>query len=428
MKKVNSFLETKLAPIAVKVGTQRHLLAVRNGMLFAMPLIIIGSFFLILSSLPFPNYAEWLASHWDLGTWFNKIVNGSFGLMGLVASFGVAYNLAKSYKLDGVAPGIISLSSFLILTPEIVDKNEVSGFGYTYLGSGGLFVAIIVGIVSVEIYKIFIRKNIVIKMPETVPPEVSRSFSSLIPGFVIIAVFAIIQKVLEVSDLGNAHVLITNLLGGPLSLIGSSLLGTIVVVIITSLFWLCGIHGADVVGSVLYPIWYMNSYINRVAFQAGEAIPHIVSYPFMMNFVYMGGGGATLGLVIAIVLFGKSKQSKLMGGLTLAPGIFNINEPLMFGLPIVMNPMMFIPYILVPVMNVLICYLSMASGLVAKAVGINVGWTVPPIISGYLATGGHISGSILQIIVLLLDVIVYMLFFKIYDNQLLQEEAISEAQ
>lgn len=421
MDKINKVLEKRFAPVAVRIGNQKHLMAIRNGMLMTTPLIIIGSVFLVLSSLPIPNYADWLAAHGDLGTWLNKIVDGSFGIMGLVAAFGIAYNLAKSYQVDGASAGVISMASFIVVTPKIFDADEAAGLPYKYMGSGGLFVAIIIGLVSTEIYRIFIQKKITIKMPESVPPEVSRSFASMIPGFVVISLFGIIFKILDIFDL-NIHTIIMTVMEKPLNFIGSSLPGTLIVVAISSLFWLCGIHGTDVIGSVMYPLWYLNADVNRVAFQAGKEIPNIISYPFMMNFVFLGGGGATLGLAIALVLFGKSKQSKAMGKLALGPGIFNINEPLMFGLPVVMNPMMFIPYIIVPMTNLIICYFTMSSGLVAKAVGINVGWTVPPIISGYLATGGKLSGPILQIALIILDTFIYGIFFKLYDNQLLKEE------
>lgn len=174
----------------------------------------------------------------------------------------------------------------------------------------------------------------------------------------------------------------------------------------------------------------MNSDANRLLFQADNAanLPNIITAQFMDNFVYIGGGGATIGLVIVIAVMARkkraSKVTKAMAPLTLAPGIFNINEPAMFGLPIVMNFSLLIPFILAPIANAVIAYSAMASGLVAKTTGIAVSWTMPPIISGFLTTGGHISGSILQIILIIVDILIYWGFYKVVEKRNLELESV----
>lgn len=421
---MNTFFEKiqeKIAPTAGKIGSQKHLLCIRDGMMGAMPLIIIGSMFLVFGNLPINGYTEWLASHGNLDVWIGKLVNGSFGIMGLVASFSVAYSLANSYEVDGLSAGIISLSSFIISTPSVMaDAGE--GIPIGLMGSKGLFAAIVIGIVSAEIFRYFVKKDIVIKMPDAVPPAVSKSFTALIPGAVIILLFGVLYKIFEMTSIGSIHDVVMIVLGKPLGLLGGTLIGTIVVVSLNSLLWLFGIHGGSIVNSIFQPMWIMNTDANRLAWQDGEKIPNIITQPFMDNFVYIGGSGATIGLIILLFFMAKSTHTKMLGKLTFVPGIFNINEPVMFGLPVVMNASLFIPFILAPVMNAVITYFAMTSGLVMKTVGISVAWTMPPIISGFLATGGHFSGALLQIALIFMDVLIYYPFFRMVDRNEIESE------
>ncbi|RDW21339.1 PTS system, cellobiose-specific IIC component [Oceanobacillus arenosus] len=404
----------RIEMIAGQIGNQRHLRALRDGILLTMPLIIIGSVFLILGNLPIGGYTDWLESI-GLNSIFNKIVNGSFGLMALVAAFGIAHSLAEDYEVDGVAAGVISLSSFIIVTPDLIAEAG-SGIAYTFVGSSGLFVAILVGLISTEIFRFFVEKNFTIKMPKGVPVAVEKSFAALLPGFMVILSWGLIYLLLTLTGVENIHALLTNTLGKPLGALGSSLWGTLVIVALNSIFWFVGIHGGNTINPVIQPIWLQNTDANRIAFQAGEQLPNIITNEFMMNFVWMGGGGATIGLVICLWLFTKAKSNKAMGRITMGPGLFNINEPALFGLPIVLNFKLLIPFVLAPMATAIITYVAMATGLVAKPVGIVVPWTMPPIISGYLATGGKISGAVIQVITLLVTVLIYYPFVKSTDR------------
>ncbi|MEG0497264.1 MAG: PTS cellobiose transporter subunit IIC [Carnobacterium sp.] len=424
MKNYINFLETKVAPFGSKLGMQRHLVAIRDGIVISMPLVIIGSIFLIFSNLPIPGYSEFLSSYGNLGQWFNKIVDGSFGAMGLVASFSIAYSLAKHYNIDGISTGVISLSSFLIVTPNLVSGEGAAGVPLLYLGSRGLFIAMIIGLLTTEIFRWFVKKDIRIKMPETVPPAVSKSFAALIPGFVIILLFGIVYQALLIANFSNIHDLILVVFNKPLTFLGGTLLGTILAVGLNSVFWFIGLHGGNIVGSVMGPIWLMNTDANRIAFQAGKEMPHIFTAPFTDSFVYVGGGGAIFSLIILLTFFAKSQEGKTLGKLSFIPDIFNISEPAMFGIPIVMNPTLLIPFVLAPMVNTIISYLAMSSGIVAKTVGIAIPWTTPPIISGYLATGGAISGAVLQIFLILIDIIIYYPFFKMLDKEKLKIEKV----
>lgn len=427
MKKVNEILEEKMLPIAAKLGSNKVLISIRDGITLSMPLIIIGSLFLIIASFPIDAWTTWLTNV-GIDGYLWKGVDSSFGLMGLVASFGIANSLARQHKVDGISAGIIALSSFIVVTPFA--KGEAgAGIPVGYMGSKGLFVAMAIGITSALIFKWFIKRNIQIKLPDSVPPAVSRSFSALIPGVAIITLWLVIYAIFDIANIGNIHDLMLKVLGGPLGLIGNNIFGTVIAILLNSLFWFVGIHGGNVVNSILNPIWLMNSDANRLIFQADKTahLPNIITAQFMDNFVYMGGGGATIGLVIVIAIVARRKKasqiSKAMAPITLTPGIFNINEPAMFGLPVVMNISLLIPFILAPIVNAVISYLAMSSGLVATTTGIAASWTMPPIISGFLTTGGHISGAILQLVCIIIDVAIYWYFYQSVEKQNLALES-----
>lgn len=225
-----------------------------------------------------------------------------------------------------------------------------------------------------------------------------------------------------------------NILSKPLGLLGNTLFGTIISIILVSLFWFVGIHGGNVVNTALQPIWLMQTDANRVLNQAGnldlEHGGHIITQPFIDNFVYMGGSGATIGLVLCIGYFvwkkRASKQNEVLAPLTIVPGLFNINEPTMFGLPVVLNLMLIIPFIIAPTINAIITYFSMKLGFVPLCNGSVIPWTTPPIISGFLATNS-ISGSIVQIINIILDILIYLPFIgAINKRQLLNEKKTGE--
>lgn len=408
----NNFIERKLLPIAGKLSSNRALIAVRDGITLAMPLIIIGSLFMIIASFPFPAWwGAWL-DEVGIASYLWKGVDSSFGLIGLVASFGIAQSLASQYKADGVAAGIISLSAFITVTPFITGDTG-AGIIVRYMGASGLFVAMVLGLVNGYVYQWFIKRNIQITLPDSVPPAISRSFSAIIPGAAIITFWLFMYGMLDSLNLPDLHNLMTTILGGPLGLLGGNIFGTILVAGLNSLFWFFGLHGGNTVNQIMVPVWLANLDKNVTAFQAGEELTQIITAPFMDNFVYIGGGGATLGLVLVIVLLARKKRaselSKTMAPLTLVPGLFNINEPAMFGIPVVLNPLLLVPFILAPMANAIITYSAMAWGLVPLTRVATV-WTMPPIISGFLTTGS-IRGSILQILLIVIDILIYFPFY-----------------
>jgi len=433
MSRFSNFMENRLMPVAGRIAEQRHLQAIRDGIILVIPLIIVGSLFLIISSLPIKGYPEFMANLFG-ESWQAKLsypVKATFDIMGLVASFGVAYRLAERYKVDALAAGAISLASFLLLTPyhlsftpegaaEAVQVGNV--IPVDLMGSKGLFVALIVGIISTEIFRWIVRKNWVIRMPSGVPPAVSRSFSALIPAFVVIIVIWVVRLLFELTSYESIFNFVMQVLQIPLEGLSDSLGAALIAVLLVQILWSIGIHGAAIVGGVMSPIWLSLMDQNRQAWEAGKDLPNVITSQFFDLWIYVGGSGATLGLVLMMLLWARSVQLKTIGRLAIGPGVFNINEPVTFGMPIVMNPLLIIPFILAPLVLTLITYLAMSTGLVPRPAGIAVPWTMPVIISGYLASGGKIMGAVLQVVNLIIGALIYYPFLRAWDKQKLAEE------
>ncbi|MGX2974310.1 PTS sugar transporter subunit IIC [Ursidibacter arcticus] len=436
---MNAFIEKKLMPIAAKMSANKSLVAIRDGITLSMPLLIIGSLFMIIASFPIPGWEEWLGKIGVAG-YLWKGVDGSFSLLGLVSVFGIAYSYSRQEKVDGVASGLIALSSFITVTPYVnravvalANPNVAlpngfavpAGVNASYLSAKGVFVAIIIGLISAAMYNWFIKRDIQIKLPDAVPPAVSRSFSAIIPGAVIITMWLIVYGILDANNLPNLHELAQTVLGGPLGLIGSSVIGVMLIAGLNSIFWFVGIHGGNTVNAIMKPTWIDNLASNVAAYKAGEPLQEIFTTPFMDNFVYIGGGGATIGLVLAIAWYARkkngSKQTKAIAPLTVVPGLFNINEPAMFGLPVVMNVTLLVPFILAPMVNVFVAWAAMSSGLVPLTRA-EASWTMPPILSGFLTTGS-VMGAVLQIVLIIIDIALYLPFFIAVEKHFKKQEA-----
>lgn len=424
MNKITEYLQEKVMPQANKISNERHLAALRDAMVLTIPFIIIGSIFLILASFPIPAYTEFLAQHEAIKNALLFPFNATFNIVALVATFGLGYRLAESYSVDPLASGCIALASYFLVTPRFsttINDVATTGIDVNYFTSQSLFVGLLMAIVSTEVYRIVIQKNLTIKMPDGVPPTVAKSFTAVIPGFLVVLVVWVIRLLVEnLTSFDSIHSVVQMLLEKPLTHLGTSLGGTIVVFLMINLLWCIGLHGSIIANSVMLPIWLQLTSENAAALAAGDPVKNIVSAEFRY-LIFVGGSGATLGLVIAMVFFARSKQLKHLGRLSIGPGIFGINEPVLFGFPIVFNPIMWIPFLIMPIVTVLITYLSMQTGLVAKPIGVLPPGTTPPLISGYLMTGS-LSGSVLQLVILVLSFVIYFPFFKLADAQKVKEE------
>lgn len=411
-------MERYFMPVAGKMAEQRHLKAVRDGIIATMPLLIIGSIFLIISSPPVESWAEFMKPYTST---LSIPVNATFGLLGLVAVFSIAYSLAKSYDMDELSAGVLSVATFFVATPLTEDGN----IPLNLMGSEGLFIAIVLAIFTVEVFRFFENRNIIIRMPEGVPPSVWRAFTALIPGAVIIFIVWGVDLLLRNAFDLSLHGVVAAILRQPLEAMGASLWGAIIAIILIHLLWSFGIHGISVVASVMAPIWYSLTEQNVAAQQAGEELPYIIGQPFMAIWVTVGGSGMALALTILFVWRARSRHLKGLGRGSIWASFFNISEPIVFGAPIVMNPLLFIPFILAPLAVGLITYFSMSIGLVGEPYVI-VPWTTPPPFSGILTTGDW-RGGVLMTINIILAMFIYYPFFRLYDKKLLEEEQANES-
>ena len=408
MDGVIGFLEKHLMPVAGRIGNQKHVQAIRDGIIVTMPLTIIGSVFLIIGNFPIPAYTKWLAET-GIAEKLGYPVTASFGLMGVIACIGIAYRLSEKYNVDALTGAVLSLCTFVLVTP----------YNIPFLQDGKE-----IGTVGGIAFSFIVQKDIIIKMPDGVPPAVAKSFAALIPGMIILTVVWIIRLGLMYTPFEDMHNIVRVILVGPLTKIGGTYWGALVVTLLIHLLWMTGIHGAALIMGIISPVTYKLMAENNAAYMAGARgteLPHVVTTQFFDIFQSMGGSGSTFSLAIILFLFSKSKQLKEIGKLAVGPAFFNINEPILFGLPIVMNPLMLIPFVLSPVVVITITYWSMKLGLVSRLAGIAIPWTTPPVLGGALATAS-ISGGVIQVISMVLTFFIYYPFFKIMDAQKLKEE------
>lgn len=420
-----SKLESVLMPLAEKIGKNKYLIAIRDGFLLSMPLLIVGSFFLLIANFPIPGWTEFwggiFGENW--ASYFAKPTDATFSIMAILAVIGIGYSFAEQMGVDKLFGAAISMVCwFLIMPYEILFQDSVvTGIPLGWVGSKGIFVGIICAFLSVHIYAWVNKKGWVIKMPDGVPPTVEKSFAALIPAGMAVLVFFLINIIFAMTPYKDAFTFIFTILQTPLLKLGNTLPAMVIAYIFLHFFWFFGVNGGSVVGAVFNPILQTLSAENLAALQAGQEIPNIICQQFQDLFATFGGCGSTLSLLIAMLFFCKSKRIKELGKLAFIPGVFGINEPIVFGLPIVLNPMILIPFMLVPTVNIVISYIFMSIGLVPLCSGVAIPWTMPVILSGFLATGWQ--GALLQLALLILGVFIYMPFIKMMDKQYLAEEA-----
>lgn len=416
------FLERSLVPIADRMNNNRYLTALRDGFMVALPLIIFGSIFVVIANLPFLDRLigeEAFATYQDA---LGPASAATLSIMGLFVIIGIGYKLAERYELNAIYGGVVALASFLILTPQVLEG--VDGVIPTAsLGAQGLFLGILTAFVSVELYRFFVNKKWTIKMPPGVPDAVANSFSALIPISLTLTIFLAVRIIFSYTPFGTVQEFIYTVIQQPLTALGSGLPATIIAVMLIQVFWFFGLHGQIIVNSVFDPIWYALNDENLQAFMAGTELPNVVTKQFIDTFlVGMGGSGMTLAVIILIFIIGRSRQVKELGKLGGPPGIFNVNEPIIFGLPIIMNPMVIIPWIIAPVVVTIITYLAMSIGFVPKPAGIIVPWTTPIFLSGFLATGNAWQGAVLQLVNLIVVMLIWWPFLKVLDKNYYEKE------
>ena len=417
---MNKFLDAisdKLLPLANKLGSNRYLAILRDAFMLAFPLTMFGSIVVVICNLPF--LSDDLKSL--LSELFGSAQSATMSIMTVFVTWGIGYYLSKSYDEDGIFGGAISFVSFLLLTPffTTTDSGEqVSNIlSLDRLGAKGMFLGMIVSFIATEIYCRISKKGWQIKMPDSVPPAVAKSFAALIPAILTLSIFTALNAIVTVGFNKNLHDVIYNVIQMPLVGLGSSIWATLIAIFFIQFLWFFGLHGQILVNSVMDPIWNTLMYDNLDAYKAGEHIPHIISKPFMETFtVGLGGSGMTLAVVILMAFVMKKRQYRDVGRLALGAGIFNVNEPVIFGLPIVLNATILIPWVISPIIVTALNYFVMAIGLVPAPTGVSVPWTVPVFFSGMIATNS-LAGGLLQIVDCLIVGFIWYPFLRMLDKQ-----------
>ena len=439
---ITKFMDEKLSTPMAKLAEQRHLRAIRDGIIATLPLIIISSMFMVIAFLPNSMPQDWTFTQFIMENQARILMpyRVSMYIMTLYAVFGIGYSLSVSYDLDGLTGGILSELAFMltiipksmpIITESITNlansNQELSQYisdlpqGFVLpmgsLGSSGMFIGILVSFFAVEVYRFTQKSGFKISMPEQVPPSVARSFEALTPTAIVLIVVSIITMFIGI----DLHKIVFNLIS-PLIKATDTLPSVIIVIVLSQFFWSFGIHGWSIVGSLARPLWLVLLESNTTAFVNGSEIVNTAAEPFYQWFVMIGGSGATLGLAILFTLKSKSTYGKALGKTAIVPSIFNINEPMIFGAPIVLNPVLIIPFIIAPLLNGIIAWIATSLGLVNHVVA-SAPWTLPGPIGAFLACGNDWRAALLSVILILLSVAIYYPFFRMYDKKLLEEES-----
>ncbi|KZK37941.1 PTS cellobiose transporter subunit IIC [Lactococcus taiwanensis] len=425
MNKFMEVLSEKVLPVATKIGANKYLITLRDAFMVSFPLTMFGSLIVVFNNLPF--WPDTLKN--NFANLFGNGQSATMSIMTVFVTLAIGYYWAKTEEVEGIFGGVVALASFLILTPFTVlvtgaNGKSIEGTGLLSLdrlGAKGMFLGILSAFLAAKIFVWLTKKGYVIKMPDGVPPAVSKSFASLIPALGTLFVFLIINAIMVGVFTTNLHDVIYNLIQKPLTGLGTGLPATIIAIFLVQFLWFFGLHGQVIVNSVFEPFWQTNMLDNASLTQQGtNALAehgHIVTKSFMDTFtVGLGGSGSTLVVVLLMAFVMKRKQYKEVARLALAPGLFNVNEPVIFGLPMVMNVSLFIPWLLAPIVSVVIAYLGFASGLVPLTTGAQVPWTMPIFISGFLATNS-VMGAVLQLVQFLIIGLIWFPFLKAIDNQ-----------
>ncbi len=421
-EKINAFQDKLMDQMEkVEVLTEnRYIKAITNSMMAYVPFTIICGFAYILAFLPVPGYEKFInAIGIDFNAYYSALVdigNATMNIAAIIVVVYFAYKLAENYKdiIQPINAAVLSLCIFIFTSPNDGGSIAISSFGAT-----SLFTAMLMAIAVTELYRFFVKKKFTIKMPPSVPSNVSASFTALIPMGFIIIIFAIIKIIASIVGFDSIHSIVNSIVAAPFTAIGTSIWGFQLMLFITLALWGFGIHGNSVVFSLLTPALLVATDANRLAFEAGEKLPYIITNEFLMF-----ATGVGIWRCIAMLLFCKSKKIKSLGKIAIVPAFFGINEPTIFGLPVVFNPIMWIPYFLCDFIGPLLTYIGTYIGWIPRLVGVSITWTTPNFLNGYLLTGGKWTAVLWQLALGIIYLAIYYPFLKTYDRKVLAEEKV----
>lgn len=461
MNKLISLLEEKVVPVAVRIGNNSYLNAIKNAFLKLMPLSLIGAIFILINNV-FLNFGEGsffyqmgirlseetvqnIAQYQSIG---NAAINGTIGILSLMIPFMFASEIARKNNVDTGATGLISIASFITLTPASIGLDytsfvkdgvltidmaskltqSVGGFSTTFFGGQNVISGMLIGLVVGELYSFIVKRGWTIKMPSNVPPAVARSFSSLIPGFIILTLLGILSFVLNNNDT-NFHDIIIKFIATPLSNLGG-IVGA-VYIFFSAFLWFFGVHGALALSALDSPIMGVMALKNvdlfqrygsvKAALEAGETF-NMWAKPMIDSYIFLGGTGATLGLIIAIFIASKRAEWRQVAKFGLPAGIFQINEPILFGLPVILNPILFIPYIIVQPILGIVTTIAYKIGFIPPVTNI-APWTMPVGLGAFFNTNGSVNAMLLAFINLAIATLIYFPFVVVANKVAEKERA-----
>ncbi|WP_426711767.1 PTS sugar transporter subunit IIC [Cronobacter muytjensii] len=414
-------IENKITPLAGAMGSQRHVVAIRDGFVAALPFMIIGSFLLVFIFPPFsPDTQNGFCRAWlDLSLKYREQLmlpfNLSMGVMTFFISVGIGASLGKHYQLDPIMTGLLAFMAFLLVAAPYKD----GAISTQYFSGQGIFTALITAIYASEMYAFLKRHNITIRLPKEVPTGVARSFEILIPVVVIVFTLHPLNLLIESTTGMILPEAIMHLLS-PLVAASDSLPAILISVLICQILWFAGIHGALIVTGIMNPFWMANLSANQAALAAGQALPHIYLQGFWDHYLLIGGVGSTLPLAF-LLLRSRAIHLRTIGKMGVVPSLFNINEPILFGAPVIMNPVFFLPFILVPMVNAVLAWTATKLGWLAQVVSLTP-WTTPAPVGASWAANWAFSPVIMCLICMVMSALMYYPFVKAYERTLQKQE------
>ncbi|MGI6365288.1 MAG: PTS sugar transporter subunit IIC [Bacillota bacterium] len=433
-----AFLERRFVPIAAKIGGQKHLVAIRDAFAGLMPLVMVGAFAVLINNVffvPWSLLADFIGAESGfinftnqyLAPLFSLMESGTLAILALGLVFSLGYNRARGENQDALSTGLINVACFILLGALSRNNPDVASWVTNFLGAQGIFIALIVGLIAPELYFLFVRKNWVIKMPEQVPPAVTRGFMAVIPGFLTVLAWAIVGYIFTMFVKMNIFTWFENYFSQAMMTLSQGVFSIVIISFLIPLFWFFGLHGANILEAVMSPVYGTLGQLNIQYFQQGITAVGTGANELAVwvrgswdAYVFMGGSGATLPLILAFLLFSKLKEHREIAKLGVAPGIFMINEPILFGIPIVLNPIFLIPFLVVQPILTIVAYYATTLGIAGPIVN-SVPWTTPPIINAYLATNGSLGAVLVSIVNLFLAFIIYLPFVLAANRQQAKE-------
>lgn len=411
-------------PLADRIANNTMLLAIRDGVVATLPLIMLGSLFVLVASPPVASWQKAIAARPDLAAKLALPYVATSKLICLYLAFSLGASLARRKKLDDIQGGLLALAALLVANQPFSELNAEGKpewfLPMKYIGAEGIFIAILLAFLAVGILNLFHQKKWVIRMPASVPPAIAQPFASLIPGLVLILIVWGLFHLLSF----DLFATLTGVMNPILAKAGDSLPWVWLMVLLDSLLWMCGIH-AVVLLAAAKTIWLTLLDQNTAAYAAGiSPLPHIAAWPYYNWFVWIGGSGAALPLAF-MLLRAKSRSLRTVGKLSAPAVLFNINEPLLFGAPVVLNPIFALPFFLAPATCALISWLVFKADLITRPF-IFPPWTLPAPIGAFLATGGDWRAIILVLINIMISGLIYWPFFRAYDRLMVAREAAEE--